>query len=95
MTTTTPSGAETAPASHSSQEPKGRHSDLDVGTDSPHWRKPVYSMTEFCHLYGIARSTLFRWQRRGIAPNIRGVGRRRFVTEKDRAAWHREWFGDE
>ncbi len=67
----------------------------DAGLDGPHWRKPVYSITEFCELYSIARSTLFRWGRGGVAPEIRSLGRRRFITEHARANWHRKHFGDE
>lgn len=49
----------------------------------------AYSIIEFCHAYGLGRSTFYRLQATGDAPRIVAVGRRRLITREAADEWQK------
>jgi predicted DNA-binding transcriptional regulator AlpA len=46
------------------------------------------SILDFCHRWGIARSTFYEWKAEGRAPRVLRIGtKRRVITAADEAAW--------
>jgi predicted DNA-binding transcriptional regulator AlpA len=49
--------------------------------------RAAYSIMEFCHAYGLGRSTFYRMQAAGLAPRTLAIGRRRIVTKEAATDW--------
>lgn len=58
----------------------------------------VVQEMDFCRAFGIHRSTLIRWQRKGIGPTFFTIGgKHRYIILRDLARWleERKAAGDE
>ena len=49
----------------------------------------AYSIAEFCRAHRVSRAFFYVLQKRGNAPKVMKVGRRRIVSEEAAEAWRR------
>jgi len=47
----------------------------------------AYTISAFCKLFGVSKSTYFTWARLGILPRIIKINQRPFILKEDLEEW--------